>query len=85
MATLSRRNFLKAAGATGVAGALGSALGTGSISAFASAPQAQSDKKEYKGFCMMCKQTGCANIVTMENGVVPDVRCNPAHICSQGK
>ena len=86
----SRRNFLKGIGATGAAGALGSAIGMAEVNAFAAGGDVPV-KKEYKGFCMMCKQTGCANIVTTENGVVTDVRGNPAHkgnlgsLCGRGK
>lgn len=78
---ITRRGFLK--GCT--AGAIGLALGIPKIQAFSTANAAETlERKELKGFCQMCKHTGCGNIITVENGVMVDVRGNPDWITNQG-
>lgn len=82
---ITRRDFLKGMGAVSAAGALGMALNFPGVNTFASAQEAGvTERKELKGFCLMCKHSGCCNIVTVENGVVVNVEGDPDYVTNQG-
>lgn len=82
---VTRRNFLKGMGAVSAAGALGMALNFPVVKAFASTQESGvTEKKELKGFCLMCKHSGCCNIVTVENGVVVNVEGDPDYVTNKG-
>jgi anaerobic selenocysteine-containing dehydrogenase len=78
---LSRRTFIKGLGALGAIGA----LGVSGINVFSEARAEEIiGRSEVKGLCMMCKHSGCSNIAIVENGVVTDVRGNPARAANKG-
>lgn len=81
---VTRRTFLKGMGALGALGVVGSLGGSG-LEVFTEARAKEiSGTKEIKGMCMMCKHSGCSNIVTVTNGVVTSVRGNPERVANKG-
>lgn len=82
---ITRRGFLKGIGATSAVAALGMGLNVPGIKTFASANETQvMEREELKGFCLMCKHSGCCYIATVENGVVVNIEGDPDYITNQG-
>lgn len=92
---VSRRNFVKGAGALAAGAALGGALACKPVQAFAEVPANAADageQGEVYGHCRMCMLCGsCSFIATMKDGVVvniegdPDRANNAGTLCPRGK
>lgn len=93
--TLSRRGFIKGAGALAAGAALAGALTSKPVEAFAEVPANAADageQGEVYGHCRMCMLCGsCSFVATMKDGVVvniegdPDRANNAGTLCPRGK
>lgn len=96
MAEITRRGFLAGMGGVAVAAAMGGALGTREMQAWAEVGEGtepvNAKDGEYRGYCAMCMERGsCGNVVTVKNGVVVSVEGDPNRpgnkgaLCPRGK
>jgi anaerobic selenocysteine-containing dehydrogenase len=81
---LTRRQFLKVSAATAALATVGGKLFNESVSSLVRSDQI-SEAEIVPSYCKMCIGPACGMLVQVKNGIVTDVRGDPAHLANEGK